>query len=360
MSSNIIVPQSIKFINTIGAQLPKKLQGMFRFGVKSFCLQPLVSCNSNARTSHTGSPRAALQMMYRLLRHQDLQLSVWQAIANIQPLTNSNLVNVDYSNLGPLAILGFAAQTHQGRARPVLMESLASNTQGFKQSHPKYHKVKQHYQLWKKALQVDQYSFVTLSLDKLQRLYNTQPRLVFDRGFANTSIVSFLVEHGWTFYIRARGGFNVELNGHIHQVNQLKPGDYRVIWRGYRLRLVVGVRRRNCTEPWYILTNDHNLLSSKVLKVYYYRFEIEETFRDLKSLLLLKGSRIRTWQSLQTVLCFMSLAIIVALLTVSRKLLKLYYSSHTKKRLSIVRYWQEDLHSATRRLSFDYWGLGDV
>jgi len=196
MPSQNSVTQCNKFVSRdIGKHIPKKLHYLFLFGVRAFMLQPVTSCNSNARVSHQGSRNAAEQQMYRLLRHSKLFLLVWKAVAIQLPLKDNDLVNVDYSNLGLLAILSFAKQTKRGRAIPVLMRSLASNTQGQKKTHPKYQKLKEYYLTWKKTVQADQYTFVIKSLILLLYLYSTQPKLVFDRGFANKTIVEFLVNH---------------------------------------------------------------------------------------------------------------------------------------------------------------------
>jgi hypothetical protein len=342
-----------KFTNRdIGHHIPKKLYSLYQFGVRAFTIQPVTSCNGNARISHLGSRAAAEQQMYRLLRHKKLFLLVWRAVSKQLPLKDSDVVNVDYSNLGPLAILGFAKQTRRGRAIPVLMRSLASNTQGQKKTHPKYQKLKDYYSSWKKTVEADQFSFVTKSLTLLRYLYATQPRLVFDRGFANKTIVQFLISSNWVFYTRIRDNYWVECSGLHTRVRDLAQGDYTVVWGGITLRLIITKPRKRYVQPWYILTNDTVTSMSKITKLYYHRFEIEESFRDLKSLFLLKWSRIRTWQSLRVLLCFMSLAVIVAMaLFKPNQQAEAEQTIHPKKSLSIVRMWQEQLNKERLRLT---------
>jgi len=349
MPSQNSVTQCSKFVTRdIGKHIPKKLRHLFLFGVRAFMLQPITSCNSNARVSHQGSRNAAEQQMYRLLRHGKLFLLVWRAVSKQFPLKETDLVNVDYSNLGPLAILGFAKQTKRGRAIPVLMRSLASTTQGQKKTHPKYHKLKEYYFTWKKTVQADQYTFVIKSLVLLRYLYSAQPKLVFDRGFANKTIIEFLVKNNWKFYIRMREDYKVILNGDICYINGLLQGSYTVTWLNQTIRLVITKQRGRYTQPWYIITNDSTTSADRIEKFYYHRFEIEESFRDLKSLFNLKGSRIRTWQSLRVVLCFMSLALIVAM-----SLFKSNTMNNTipKKSLSVVRMWQEQMSKERLRLT---------
>lgn len=336
----------------IGQHIPKKLGVLYMFGVRALTMQPVTSCNGNARISHSGTRAAAEQQMYRLLHHKRLFLLVWRAVSRQLPLKDSDVVNVDYSNLGPLAILGFAKQTRRGRAIPVLMRSLASNTQGQQKTHPKYQKLKDYYSNWKKVMEADQFSFVTKSLALLSYLYATQPKLVFDRGFANKTIVGFLMKRSWIFYIRMRDDYWVECEGEKTRVRDLAHGDHVIYWNGLHLRLIVTQPRKRYIQPWYIITNDRLTNIHKVTKLYYHRFEIEESFRDLKSLFLLKWSRIRTWQSLRVLLCFMSLAIIVAMALFKPNVrAETGQIVHLKKSLSIVRMWQEQLNKERLRLT---------
>lgn len=357
MSPIDIVAETRQFLTTsVQSQLPKKLRGLFRFGVKALTLQPLVSCNGNARMARGGRRAAAEQQMYRLLHHQRLFLLIWRSLAGQIVVSDRSLVNVDYSNLGPLAILGFGLQTRHGRALPILMRALASNTQGQKKTHPKYHQLKLSYSQWKKTVQADQFSFVVKSLCLLKYIYKCQPRLVFDRGFVNQDLVQFLCAQHWLFYLRMRGTYYVEYQGQLRQVERFEHGEYTVVWAGQRLRLVVGTRRRRDKEAWYILTNDTSAAATTVCKYYYHRFEIEESFRDIKSLLKLKGSQVRTWQSLRVILCFMSLALVSALRFLPGDVTS--RQAHPKKVLSLVRIWQETIQQALRKPVLAAWGLG--
>lgn len=366
MPSKHIVVHTRRFLRAgVAEQLPRKLRPLFHFGVRAFVLQPLVSCNSNARMSHAGNRFAAEQRMYRLLHHTKLPLRIWQAAAGAIALNSRSLVNIDYSNLGPLAILGFAMQTGKGRATPVLMRALASNTQGFKKTHPRYKRLKEYYAEWKKTVQADQFTFVAKSLRLLKYLYRCQPRLVMDRGFVNKTLVRFLVDEQWMFYIRMRGDFIVAYGGAAVFPKDFAHGSYTVEWAGRTLRLVVGRRRERDYEPWYILTNDHTTKATEILCFYYHRFEIEESFRDLKSLFKLKYARLRTWQSLSVVLCFMGLALICALLTPAAQSKagatrqgQSAAGAQTKKSLSIIRVWQETTRQTLKIRAMAAWGFG--
>jgi Transposase DDE domain len=345
-SKNSLSQLSVFVTKKIPQSIPKKLHSLYLFGIKCFTVQPMVSCNGNARIAHGGSRHAAEQQMYRLLRHPKLFLLVWRSVAIHMPLCKSDRVNVDYSNLGPLAILGFAKQTKQGRALPILMRSLASNTQGQKKAHPNYQRLKDSYARWKKTVQADQFTFVIKSLKLLKYLYHCQPRLVFDRGFVHQELVRYLCDEKWVFYIRMRDDFYVLIGGTKHKVSDLPVGEHTVTWADRTLRLIVTKPRKRYTTPWCIITNDRDTCTTKVTKYYYYRFEIEESFRDLKSIYHLKYTRVRTWRSLRVILCFMSLALILALHDRRICDARAEGNYHPKKTLSLVRMWQELIQHA--------------
>jgi hypothetical protein len=319
MSLTSNLTQFSNFIaRNIKPNVSRKLHGLLGLGIKAFCLQEYTSCNANARMSYAGSRASAEQAMFRLLHSSKLSDELWQATAHLVALSPNSLVNVDYSTFDPLAILGFAKQTKRGRAMPVLIETLVSSTGGRKTTNPKYQSHKDQYANWKLETGCDQYSFVMQGLASLTRLYGVKPRLVFDRGFMNSRILTYLETNDYTFYIRMRDDYVVTVNQpnycYTCCASELTTGDYRVNWHGHQLRLAIGSKGRH-QSAWRIVTNDDVSSLKQLLKIYYHRFEIEETFRDLKSLFRLKYNRIRTRLSLKVVLGFMSLTMVYALIS---------------------------------------------
>jgi hypothetical protein len=350
--------------------------------------------------AHGGTRVSAEQAMFRLLRSIALTDKIWQLIAKYNPLSANDIVNVDYSTFNMLSILGFAKQTKHGRAMPVLMEAGAANTGGQKKTDGKYQYLKELYAKWKTEVDTDQYGFVIQGLNRIHSLYGVKPRLVYDRGFVNKRMLTFMENNGWTFYVRMRESYIVTVDERIdrqidrqidkqidkqkHQVSSLPQGDYRVTWSGMKLRLVIGSTSRRHKTPWCILTNDFKTDSRKIIKIYYHRFEIEECFRDIKSLFRLRSACVRTWRSLNTILVFMSIALICALASVKQDVLlgamdnrrsdrsgrlckrrcKYEYECerehkykrrvyiHNKKRISAVRQWQETIGRETWRAIF--------
>lgn len=92
-------------------------------------------------------------------------------------------------------------------------------------------------------------------------------------------------------------------------VKDLKEKDTTIRLYGLTLRVIRSPKNRRAKEPWYILTNDFTSSRSKVVKIYYHRFEIEETFRDVKHVFELKRTRLDKPNSLKVLLWFVSLGI---------------------------------------------------
>jgi len=164
-------------------------------------------------------------------------------------------------------------------------------------------------------------SFTGRTIDALQDLADRLgfwPKLVFDRGFANESIVEHLSAEGAILYIRLKGGNYVECDGQTTKIQGLKEKDATVEFFGMTLRVIRSPRSRRAAEPWYVLTNDMVSSRNKVVNIYYHRFEIEETFKDTKHLFELHRLSFTRPTSLKVVLWLVFLGI--ALLYVATKL----------------------------------------
>ena len=108
-----------------------------------------------------------------------------------------------------------------------------------------------------------------------------------------------------------------------------------------RLRVIRSPKNRRAAEPWYILTNDFSSSRSKVVKIYYHRFEIEETFRDIKHIFELKRTRLNKPNSLKLILWLVSIGIALLYLTTKPK-----KQNNPKKQTSWLRQAYEQLQQA--------------
>ncbi len=170
------------------------------------------------------------------------------------------------------------------------------------------------------------------------------PRLVFDRGFGNESIVEHLHSAGATFYIRVKAGRYIKFDGQKLKIQDLKQKDVTIRLYGLTLRVIRSNRDGKNDEPWYILTNDTKRSRTKIVRIYYHRFEIEESFKDLKHILEFRRTRLNKPNSLKVILWLMFLG--VALLYKVTKPTKQQQHPNPKKRTSWIRSALEQLQQA--------------
>lgn len=332
--------------------LPAIKQGQrrqFVFGLNALSLRPFVSLNSNARTTFF-SRSAAESKMARLLHNTRLQQQMAKLHLMLSGVQPTSLVNVDHSEFNGLSVLLFGMQTRDGRAIPVYLETMPSLAQGHKSNSKKYLEAKARYNAWKEKTRLDQYGYTIHCISKLTDELGFTPRLVFDRGFCNKRILKSLKRSEVTYYIRARAWFSViDEEGRKKRIAEFEPGSH-IVQFGCKLRLVVGSKLGEHNEPWYIFTTDLKTGVSDIIKIYYYRFEVEELFRDMKSLLKTGGSRLKKPVHLATLLWFVCLGIVI--LYLSRPKLyaheKIQSYVHTKKKLSIFRTLLENFERELR------------
>jgi IS4 transposase len=200
-------------------------------------------------------------------------------------------------------------------------------------------------------------SFTGHVIDSLQDFHDRLgfwPKLVFDRGFGNESLVTHLQAEGATFYIRLKAGRFVEFDGQRIEVKQLPRKDETVQLFGLTLRIVRTPAGRRHPEPWYILTNDFTSSRTKVARIYYHRFEIEETFRDMKHIWELKRTRLNKPNSLKAILWLVGIGIALLYVVVQPDR-QAPADTHPKKHRSWLRQAYEQLLRATGQV---LWGEG--
>ena len=116
---------------------------------------------------------------------------------------------------------------------------------------------------------------------------------------------------------------------------------------GETLRIVRSEKKETMVQPWYLLTSDTESTHEQIIAQYYFRFEIEETFNDLKHIFELK--KFYTIKKKQTfcILWFFLLGIWVSfLLPCAQVFIAKRITYHIHKRLSIPRYIFEQIQLA--------------
>jgi hypothetical protein len=247
----------------------------------------------------------------------------------------TSLINVDFSTFCGFQALCFGAQTGKGRALPVWNASIT----------------------YPIKFVGSQNIFVLEQIKAFGKILGFFPRFVFDRGFWIPCVMKFLLKNEILFYLRIKQGQQLFWNQKGEKKTAKTIGkhtkDAVITLFGYKLRLVVSPPPPKQTNPkkkqniqrWYILTNDSETVREDVLKIYATRFEIEETFKDLKHIQRLKVLHIKKKETFTILLWFASLAQWIAWWTNEKRDA---IEVHPKKKRSFFRIFWEELQLALR------------
>jgi hypothetical protein len=318
------------------------------FGLRAYGLRAFQSAAGNARQVVPNAHTAARKTERLFQNHAltDQLATVFDTLGLVRP---GSYVNCDHSDMNGLVAFVGAVQTRNGRAIPcVVAATYSDRLPNTASALPRKQALRR---AWTKERQYQ--SFTGHYIDALESMHERLgfwPKLIFDRGFGNESLVTHLAAEGATFYIRLKAGRFVEFDGQRIEVKQLKERDASVQLFGMRLRVIRSPKSRRVKEPWYILTNDQTSSQNKVVKIYYHRFEIEETFRDVKHIWELRRTRLNKPNSLRLILWLVSLGI--ALLYKTTKPTK---HTNPKKQTSWLRQGYEQLQQGYALL---VWGGG--
>jgi Transposase DDE domain len=340
----------IRIQNQLVPAIPKRWHKQFSFGLQAYGLRAFQSAAGNARMVGM-KPHSAIRKKERLFQNSKLAGQLGAAFDSLGLVKPSSFVNIDHSDMNGLTALVGAVQTRKGRALPCMVETTYSDRlPACEDALPR-----------KKFLRVARtearksQSFTGHTIDALQDFADRLgywPRLVFDRGFGNESIVTHLAAEGCTFYIRMKAGRYVEYDGQRTEIQQLQEKAAVIQLYGLRLRVIRSPKDGKNDEPWYILTNDQQSSRTKIVHIYYHRFEIEETFKDIKHIFELKRTRLNKPLSLKLLLWFVALGIVLLYL-VAKPTIQQTRGAHPKKQTSWLRQAYERLQSAYGR---QLWG----
>ncbi len=346
-SPDIVRGIRLKIQNQLVPVIPKRWQKQFSFGLQAYGLKSFQSASSNARMTVV-RPATAICKKERLFANQKLVNHLDKAFDSLKLIRPTSFVNVDHSDMNGLTALVGAVQTKIGRAIPCFVETTYSDRLSARaDASPR-----------KQALRAARTeerkycSFTGHTIDALQTMADRLgfwPRLVFDRGFGNESIVEHLNAKGAIFYIRVKSGRFVEFDGQRTKTQELKAKAAVIQLYGLTLRVIRSPQDGKNDEPWYILTNDFSKSRAKIVRIYYYRFEIEETFKDMKHLFDLKRTRLNKLLSLKLLLWFVSLGIAL-LYKVTKPSKQQHELTHPKKQTSWLRQAYEQLQRAINQL----------
>lgn len=330
--------------------VPSRWRTQFSFGLQAYGLRAFQSATGNARMTAKKS-RTGVRKSERLLRNAKLADTLGAIFDSLGFVKPSSYVNVDHSDMNGLTALVGAVQTKLGRAIPCFVETTYSDRLSARKDAPPRRKALRA----ARAAERKYLSFTGHTINALQDFADRLgfwPKLVFDRGFGNESIVTHLAAEGAIFYIRVKAGRYIELDGQRVKVQNLKTKDATIRLYGLTLRVIRSSADGKNNEPWYILTNDLSHSRTKIVRIYYHRFEIEETFKDMKHIFELKRTRLNKPLSLKFLLWFVSLGIAL-LYKVTNPTKQTVQSTNPKKQTSWLRQAYEQLQQASGLL---LWG----
>jgi len=281
-----IVKQKIEFCQQIALLAPKQTKKLFLFGLQVFVFREVTSMRRMSRLSPF-KWNIAKSKNYRLTSNRKIRRIFIAILKKFDIVQEGDVLAVDFSDFGNgFQILMFAKQTKKGRAMPIYFEIL-------------------HYPIQKGSQNI----FTNNAVSNLSKILGWKPKLVFDRGFACPSIIKFLAQNQYIFYIRIKRSKKTlnKTNGEYLSAKDFTENDTLVFAYEKDLRLVISDKREDIKEPWYIITNDFESSRNAIVEIYYHRFEIEEFFRDAKRLLGLEHVNFKKENSLAVVLWFVIL-----------------------------------------------------
>ena len=270
----------------------------------------------------------AASKVYRLCSNEGMLSDFEAVLKNNSLLTKGSLVNIDFSTFCGFETLVFAVQTHLGRAIPIWANCIT-------------------YPIEEVG---SQNRFVLEEIEKFGSVLGFFPSFVFDRGFWIPELMKFMLQRKIAFYLRIKQGQKLEYKAG-RKMKALSIGkstkDATITLFDHQMRLVISPLPKQQSqkaklERWYILTNDFDSTREQVLNIYAHRFEIEETFKDLKHICKLKRFFIKTKLTFRILLMFNCLSFWLSFwckLTTQLNQIK----SNLHKKRSFFRIWWEQL-----------------
>jgi hypothetical protein len=195
-STNIVRDCRTLIQNVLLPTVPTKWWPQLSFGLEAFSLRPFQSAGSNAR-SVVANTNTAASKVRRLLGNHKLATELGTVFDQLNLVRPGSYVNVDHSDMNGLTALVGARQTRNGRAIPCFVETTYAQHIPADSNTSRWQQLRQD-MLFARASQ----SFTGHTIDALQDLHDRLgywPKLVFDRGFANESIVEHLHAEGAIF-----------------------------------------------------------------------------------------------------------------------------------------------------------------
>jgi hypothetical protein len=343
-----IAKSTQKIQQTIIAGIRLKHRQLLSFGLAAYCLTPFQSAASNARRVIFNYSTAG-RKSERLLANLSIADYLAQQLISLSCIKPSDVVNVDHTDQAYLTALVGAVQTKHGRALPCFVDTTyANDIPSFASEHSTHRTDALRIARLQERTQISFFEHVVSTLDDFRLKLGFLPKLVFDRGFVSKELVAYLIKQQAVFYIRIKSNRLITPKRWLVErpVAKVSSNDTVVKLYGYELRLVRSNKGRRIKEPWFIITNDMTSAKDKIVRIYYHRFEIEESFRDIKHLFELRRLKFNKPSSLRMILSLVFLGMVILYqlyqTTTGQLVVKQRYClANPKKALSWVRVMYE-------------------
>jgi hypothetical protein len=209
--------------------------------------------------------------------------------------------SLDHSQFGPFCIAVLAVSFRKGRAIPIWCQ-----------------------------VNLSEAALINPLLSALEQLFTRLPDinpelklvLVMDRWFASFRLFNLFQEYGVFFIARTKSDKKIRLpwdtSWQRTPILEVSHEEIEVIYRQHTLRLIRSTydedsRKKEDKEPWFLLTNlpkpskkggQDGFSRQQVLNRYKERFEIEESFKDIKWINRLEWQQIKKPEHIRTLLLF--------------------------------------------------------
>jgi len=149
--------------------------------------------------------------------------------------------------------------------------------------------------MWKDELKNQRNDLEDIILKRLADVLGNDVRvtIVADRGFGDKKLFLFLIDIGFNFVIRFKGGTSVTAaDGETRNADQwVGQGGRARKLRGAKVTAdlcevgaVICVKAKDMKEAWCLATNEKLLHAKEIIKTYALRWKIEPEFRNVKDL----------------------------------------------------------------------------
>lgn len=205
------------------------------------------------------------------------------------------------------------------------------------------------------------WNFMDMVIDAIRRIVPTRKVIfVFDRGFADEKLMKYLNHFGSDYIIRVPkncGIVGLEYKGKLGTFGHW--GYFRDMYYHLREQIKVNLfcapNEADEDDPFFVVSN----VDDSIGLLYKKRMQIEEAFRDLKSLfgfrdLVLKNTEQERYEFI-FLLVIISMGMILLLYEKSGYRWSKYYNTSCRKEYSLIRVVKEKLRDSWVNLRIDPW-----